>query len=46
VPDDPPPGDGHCEVVLRGGRTVRVGPGFDAATLRQLLAVLEEAPPC
>lgn len=34
------------EVVLSGGRTVRVSPGFDAATLRQVLAVLEERPPC
>jgi hypothetical protein len=33
------------EVVLTDGRTVRVTPGFDAATLRQLLAVLE-GPPC
>jgi hypothetical protein len=32
------------EVVLTDGRTVRVGPGFDAATLRQLLAVLEGRP--
>jgi hypothetical protein len=33
------------EVVVAGGRLVRVRPGFDAAVLRQLLAVLEE-PPC
>jgi transposase len=32
------------EVVLTDGRTVRVSPGFDAATLRQLLAVLEARP--
>ena len=32
------------EVVLAGGRAVRVAPGFDAATLRQLLAVLEGRP--
>src|SRR5215468_1147179 len=32
------------EVVLSDGRTVRVAPGFDAATLRQLLAVLEGRP--
>jgi hypothetical protein len=32
------------EVVLADGRTVRVAPGFDAATLRQLLAVLEGQP--
>jgi hypothetical protein len=29
------------ELVLTDGRAVRVAPGFDAATLRQLLAVLE-----
>ena len=34
------------EVVLGHSRVVRVPAGFDAATLRQLLAVLEEAPPC
>jgi len=32
------------EVVLTDGRTVRVAPGFDGATLRQLLAVLEGRP--
>jgi hypothetical protein len=34
------------EIVLRDGHLVRVPVGFDAATLRQLLAVLDEAPPC
>jgi len=34
------------EVVLRGGRTVRVAPGFDAATLQQVVAALEEEPAC
>lgn len=34
------------EVVLGDGRVVRVPAGFDAAALRQLLAVLREAPPC
>lgn len=34
------------EVVLTDGRTVRVAPGFDAATLRRLLAVLQEGGPC
>jgi transposase-like protein len=34
------------EVVLERGRVVRVQRGFDAATLRQLLAVLEEELPC
>lgn len=46
VPDDRPVGDGRVEVLLRGGRSVRVGPGFDAATLRQVVAVLEEGLPC
>ena len=35
--------DGSLEVLLTKGRRLRVPPGFDAATLRQLLAVLEEA---
>ena len=34
------------EVVLERGRVVRVLRGFDADTLRQLLAVLEEDRPC
>jgi hypothetical protein len=34
------------EVVLRDGRAVRVMPGFDAVTLRRLLAVLEGERPC
>jgi len=37
---------GGVELVLTGGRTVRVAPGFDAPTLRRLLAVLEEGRPC
>jgi transposase-like protein len=34
------------EVVLERGRVVRVQRGFDAETLRRLLAVLEEERPC
>jgi transposase-like protein len=34
------------EIVLAGGQCVRVTPGFDPATLRQLLAVLQEDGPC
>lgn len=34
------------EVVLERGRVVRVLRGFDANTLRQLLAILEEDRPC
>jgi hypothetical protein len=45
VPDHVPP-PSPFEVVLPRGRTLRVPPGFDAAALRQLLAVLEEAWPC
>lgn len=36
--------DGILEVVLAGGRRLRVPRAFDAATLRQVLAVLEELP--
>jgi transposase len=32
------------EIVLPGGRTVRVAVGFDLATLRQLLVLLREMP--
>jgi hypothetical protein len=34
------------ELVLADGRIVRVAPGFDAATLRQLLTALEGEGPC
>ena len=34
------------EVVLTDGRAVRIAPGFDAATLRRLLAVLEGEGAC
>jgi hypothetical protein len=33
------------ELVLPAGRRLRIGPGFDAATLQRLLAVLEEGRP-
>jgi transposase-like protein len=44
VADEPPAKAGGLDLVLPGQRTLRVGPGFDAATLRRLLAVLEETP--
>jgi hypothetical protein len=44
--DDRPAQASALELVLSGGRTVRVAPGFDAGTLRQLLAVLEEGRSC
>ena len=46
VADAVPAQASALEVVLTDGRTVRVAPGFDAATLRRLLAVLEGAGPC
>jgi transposase len=46
VADDRPAPTTSIEVGLASGRCVRVTPGFDPATLRQLLEVLEEAPPC
>lgn len=46
VADPPPPLAPPLEVVLASGRCLRVTPGFDAHTLRQLLAVLEETPSC
>jgi hypothetical protein len=44
VTDPAPALASALELVLTDGRTVRVAPGFDAATLRQLLAVLEGRP--
>jgi len=38
------PGQG-LELLLGGSRVLRVGPGFDEATLRRLLALLEEGRP-
>ena len=44
--DTPPAQASALELVLADGRTVRVAPGFDAATLRQLLTALEGERPC
>ena len=44
VADDTPAQASALEVVLTDGRAVRIAPGFDAATLRRLLAVLEGRP--
>jgi hypothetical protein len=46
VADAVPAQASALEVVLADGRAVRVAPGFDAATLRRLLAVLEGGGPC
>jgi hypothetical protein len=39
--DPLPGGDGRVEVVLRNGRSLWVGPGFDAGHVQALAAVLE-----
>jgi transposase-like protein len=46
VTDDQPASSTSIELFLSGGRSVRITPGFDPETLRQLLAVLQEVPPC
>jgi transposase len=46
VTEDQPASSTPIEILLPGGRSVRITPGFDPATLRQLLAVLQEVPPC
>jgi hypothetical protein len=46
VPDPPAPPSSRFEILLASGRTLRVAPGFDATTLRALLAVLEEPSSC
>ncbi len=46
VPDDEPVAASIVEVVLPGGPTLRVPPRFDAASLRQLLLVLQEGCSC
>jgi hypothetical protein len=49
VPDPKPEvlaSGGAFELVLNNHRILRIEPGFDASTLRRLLAVLEEDPAC
>lgn len=46
VPEDTPAAAACLELVLPGDRVLRIAPGFDAAALRQLLAVLGEGPRC
>ncbi len=36
-------GDVRVEILLKNGRSLRVGPGFDAELVRALLAVVESA---
>jgi hypothetical protein len=43
VEPTPPPSPAALE-VLAGGHTVRIRPGFDAETLKRLVAVLEDRP--
>jgi len=44
VPTVPVSGAGSMEVVARGGRVVRVQPGFDPALLQRVVAALESLP--
>ena len=47
-PSSVPPGDATAcglELLLSGGRVLRIGPAFDGPTLRRLLAVLGEGRP-
>ena len=37
--------DSGLELVLQGGRVLRIGPAFDGPTLQRLLPLLEEAQP-
>ena len=46
IGDDEPSAQRPFEVVLPGGRTLRVPPRFDPAALRLLLGVLQEVSPC
>ncbi len=43
VLEQEPASSGSVEIVLRGGRTLRIGGDFDPAVLRKLVATLEEA---
>ena len=45
-PETPAEGSlGGLELVVGAGRRLRIGPGFDAPTLRRLLMLLEEGRP-
>jgi hypothetical protein len=51
LPEEPsgitaPAAHGTLELLLANRRVVRIAPGFDEATLRRLLAVLEGGRPC
>jgi hypothetical protein len=50
VPDTTMPTGSHheltaLELILAGGRRLRVGPGFDATTLQRLLPLVEDQRP-
>jgi transposase len=44
--DSEPPAPSAIELVLNERRVLRVRPGFDAATLHELVRLLEEEPTC
>lgn len=41
-----PAASSHLELVLEGGRMIRVPGGFDEGALRRLIAILEAVRPC
>jgi len=50
LPPEKPAGTGDAtaaglELMLNGGRVLRIGPAFDGPTLQRLLALLEEGQP-
>jgi hypothetical protein len=50
LPQEKPTGTGGAnasglELLLKGGRILRIGPAFDEPTLKRLLALLEEGQP-
>ena len=46
VPEPPKQNAATIDIVLGGGRCLRVAPGFDPHTLRQLLHLLEDKASC
>lgn len=44
-PPTPPPANSPLELLLPNGRILRIGPAFDADTLRRLLPLLEDSRP-
>jgi len=39
-------GSGHCQAILKNGRRLNIGPGVSAQRVVELVAALENLPPC